>query len=160
MGDAPKRIRLCYQSKTADYSPGRGRYVGRVSGGVCWITTPFVPARDGSPGRDFVAVYRWDTRGEFESARIEELPPRPTTTLPGNNASEDYYRDALKRALATVPRFHRRHIDVAPFVHIHEGIEFGLVPRPPEDGVPGWAVTAMPGDYMCFWEPWDGGYDT
>jgi hypothetical protein len=41
------------------------------------------------------------------------------------------------------------------------GIEFGLIPRPPEDPGEDWRVTVEPGDYMCFWPPWTSGdYDT
>ncbi|MFK8002760.1 MAG: hypothetical protein AB8H86_24460 [Polyangiales bacterium] len=66
----------------------------------------------------------------------------------------------LKRALATVPELHRRHIEVEPFVYVHDGIEFGLIPQAPEDEGGSWTVNAMPGDYMCLLPPWDGTYDT
>ena len=160
MSKAPTRMRLCCQSEEDDYNPGRGRHVGECADGLFWVTTPFVWSRNGAPGRDFVALYRWTKSGEFLSADIEELPPRTNAALPGNNAQEDFYQAGIERALATLGEFTRCDIDVAPFVHVHDGIEFGLVARPPEEEDDTWAVNAMPGDYMCFWAPWDGGYDT
>ncbi len=160
MSDAPKRIWLCHQGKEDDYNPGRGRYVGTDKRGLFWVTTPFVWSRNGTPGRDFVALYRWNERGEFLSAAIEELASRADALLPGNNAKEDFYQAGIERAISTLETPKYCDIRVAPFVHVHDGIEFGLVPRPPEEDDDAWAVNAMPGDYMCFWAPWDGGYDT
>lgn len=157
----PSRIRLCHQDEEADYNPGRGRHVGKTARGrLFWVTTPFVWSRDGAAGRDFVALYQWSALGEFLSATIEELPPRTNTKLPGNHLGADFYQAGMERALATLGEVTRGDIDVAPFVHLHEGIEFGLIRRPPEDDGADWAVTVMPGDYMCFWAPWDGMYDT
>jgi hypothetical protein len=42
------------------------------------------------------------------------------------------------------------------------GTTFGLVPRAPdEDDEDGrWSVEMHPGNYMAFFEPWEGDYDT
>jgi hypothetical protein len=52
-------------------------------------------------------------------------------------------------------------IEVAPFAIERFGTTFGLVLREPEDEDEVWAVEVQPGNYMAFFEPWDGGdYDT
>ena len=67
-------------------------------------------------------------------------------------------RDELLASLGNVT-FER--IIVAPFVVERFGVQFGLIPREPEEPDEDWCVTLQPGDYMCFWPPWDSGeYDT
>lgn len=51
-------------------------------------------------------------------------------------------------------------IEVAPFAFELSGETFGLVPHPPEEDDEDWSVTAEPGNYMCWYPPWDGEYDT
>jgi hypothetical protein len=51
-------------------------------------------------------------------------------------------------------------IKVSPFVHEWNGVSFGLVTQAPEDEDEEWNVIAEPGDYMAFYPPWDGDYDT
>ncbi|MCU1676163.1 MAG: hypothetical protein JWM93_921 [Frankiales bacterium] len=51
-------------------------------------------------------------------------------------------------------------IEVAPFAIERFGTTFGLVLREPKDEDEVWAVEVQPGNYMAFFEPWDGGdYD-
>ena len=52
-------------------------------------------------------------------------------------------------------------IEVKPFAIERFGVTFGLVLREPEEEDDIWAVEALPGNYMAFFEPWDSGeYDT
>jgi hypothetical protein len=57
------------------------------------VTTPFVPATADNAGRDFIAVYLFDSQGGFLEARIDDLGPRKR--LDQNGA-----RKLLERRLA------------------------------------------------------------
>ena len=132
-------------------------YVGRSSGGrQFFLTTPFVPADQSGAdtGREFIALYVFDSRGTLESAVIEDLGPRSRT----DEAARVRRRDALLASLGDVTH---APISVAPFRIERFGVEFGFIPRPPEEPDEDWCVIVEPGNYMCFWPPWDtGDYDT
>jgi hypothetical protein len=67
-------------------------------------------------------------------------------------------RDELLASLGKV-KFCR--IQVAPFKVERFGVEFGLIPQPPEEEGEDWSAIVEPGNYMCFWPPWTSGeYDT
>ena len=51
-------------------------------------------------------------------------------------------------------------INIAPFSHEAYGTTFGLIAQPPEEEDEDWTVIAEPGNYMAFYPPWDGDYDT
>jgi hypothetical protein len=161
---APDRITICFQDDEDDYNPGRGRYVGSTSDGRrFWITTPFHWAtfKDEFAGRDFVALYLWTPDGAFLSATFEQVAVRSEgAPLPGNSLGEDAYAAGIGRMLELLGKVEYHDIEVAPFAFQLNGVEFGLVPAPPEDDDDAWRVNAMPGDYMCFYPPWDGEYDT
>ncbi len=50
-----------------------------------------------------------------------------------------------------------RTIDVAPFSVERDGIAFGLIYRRTEGSE---YVEVLPGNYMAFYPPWNGDYDT
>ncbi len=136
-----------------DYS---AEYVGSTSDGrQFFLTTPFVPEMSKSePGREFIALYCFDASGKLETATIDDLGPRATL----DEAARVARRDELLASLGDVT-FER--IIVAPFVVERFSVQFGLIPREPEEPDEDWCVTLQPGDYMCFWPPWDSGeYDT
>ena len=135
--------------------------VGRTADGrQVFVTEPFVPARGGDPGREFLAVYLFDRRGALLEARIDDLGPRAAL-------DPEAARDLRERRVAELGPLERRRIEVQPFQLERFGVTFGLVPRPPDeeageaDDEDGWWVEAQPGNYMAFHEPWDSGeYDT
>jgi len=43
-----------------------------------FVTTPFIPALGNEPGREFLAVFLFDSNGKFSEARIDDLGPRAT----------------------------------------------------------------------------------
>jgi hypothetical protein len=60
-----------------DHDDYYANYVGRTADGEQFFaTTPFVPARANDPGREFLAVYRFDRRGKLLGASIDDLGPR------------------------------------------------------------------------------------
>lgn len=129
-------------------------HVGRAADGrQFFVTGPFQPQRGDQPRREFIARYLWSADGTFLDATIEE---RPTTS-----SCEDYLADA-ERLLADLGKFELCRVRVAPFSVGMFGLEFGLITRPTEGGGRHkWAVEVLPGNYMCFFAPWDSGeYDT
>ncbi len=144
----PKRITLDHD----DYS---AEYVGRTRDGrQFFLTTPFVPAGDNHPGREFIALYVFDKAGNLQSVTLDDLGPRATMDRDARVAR----RDAL---LASLGKLSYRRIQIAPFRMEAFGVEFGLIPRAPQEAGEDWCVIVEPGDYMCFWPPWSSGeYDT
>ncbi len=144
----PKLIALNHDAYAA-------RYVGRTEDGrQFFLTTPFVPALDGNPGREFLALYLFDKGGGLLEARIEDLGPRATL-------DEDRARAMRERMLASLGEVKFRRIKVAPFRVERFGVEFGFIPLPPEEPGEEWSVIVEPGNYMAFFPPWSSGeYDT
>jgi hypothetical protein len=130
-------------------------YVGRTAEGLqFFLTTPFVPADTGKPGREFLAVYLFDQQGRLLEATIDDLGPRA-------ELDRDAARRLLKQRLSILGPVEFGRIEVQPFKIERFGTAFGLVPRPPENAEDGWWVEVQPGNYMAFHEPWDSGeYDT
>jgi hypothetical protein len=132
-------------------------HVGRTRDGrQFFLTAPFVPAvRVGSPtGREFLALYLFDRAGVLLEATIDDLGPRVSLDHPARVRRRD-------ELLAGVGELRHGRIRVAPFSITRFGVEFGLIPRAPEEPGGDWAVILMPGDTMCFWPPFSSGiYDT
>lgn len=135
-----------------DYHASR---VGRTKDGIqVFVTTPFVPAVGDEIGREFLAVFLFDSTGEFVEARVDDLGPR-------SELDRDQARRLLEQRLAELGPLEFGRIVAKPFAIERFGTTFGLVPRPPEDEGDGWWVELHPGNYMAFHEPWDSGeYDT
>jgi hypothetical protein len=142
---------------TLDHDEYAAAYVGRTKDGRQFLlTTPFVPANTvGTPtGREFIALYVFDSDGNLQSATIDDLGPRAGMDA----AARIVRRDALLASLGEV-KYQR--IKVAPFRVEMFGVEFGFIPQPPEEPGEDWSVIVEPGNYMCFWPPWTtGDYDT
>jgi predicted DNA-binding WGR domain protein len=141
----PKVIRINHD----DY---HAAFVGRTSGGdQFFLTHPFAPAIGSDPGGSFVALYVFDQFGALKEARIHKSLPTAT--------EEAAFAESLLGELGE----HRfGNIRIAPFSVEAFGRRFGLVfdPGEEEDDDEGVWVTAEPGNYMAFYPPWDGEYDT
>ena len=133
------------------------RHVGRTRNGrQFFVTTPFVPTTSNEAGREFIAVYLFDSEGALIEARIDDLGPRASVDV-------DSAKDLFERRIAELGPTDQCRIEVSPFQVHRFGTVFGLVPRPPEsdDEDDSWWVEAQPGNFMAFHEPWDSGeYDT
>ena len=131
------------------------KYVGWTGDGrQFFLTAAFVPARPGSRGLEFLALYLFDANGHLLRADIEDLGPRESM----DHAARE---ERSQAKLATLGNISYRRIVVALFTLTHDDVEFGLVQREPESPGEPWAVEAQPGNYMAFFEPWDSGeYDT
>ena len=138
-----------------DHDDYYAKHVGRTAGGrQFFVTTPFIPAVGGDPGREFIAAYIFDQHGKITDALIDDLGSR-------GKLDPDQAHKILEKQLADLGPVEFRRIEVQPFEIHRFGTSFGLIPRPPEDDADSWWVEAQPGNYMAFHEPWDSGeYDT
>lgn len=129
-------------------------HVGRTVGGQqFFLTTPFAAAVGDDARREFIALYLFDAKGDLLEARIDDLGTR-------EQADANQARALIKTRLEELGEFAFGNIEVAPFRVERFGVEFGLIPRAPEAEDEKWWVTVEPGDYMAFYPPWDGDYDT
>ncbi len=135
-----------------DYHASR---VGSTKDGVqFFVTTPFIPALGNDPGREFLAVFLFDSNGKFSESRIDDLGPRASL-------NREQARSLLDQRMAELGPIVYGRIEVQPFAVEQFGATFGLIPRPPEEEDAGCWVELQPGNYMAFHEPWDSGeYDT
>jgi hypothetical protein len=145
---APKLIAINHDDYHAEH-------VGHLPDGrQFFLTNPFDPALGKNPGCEFVALYIFNAAGDLLEDRIDSFGPRSSMD---DAARRRLYDQRLKEiGPATFGR-----IEIAPF-SIHKfGLDFGLIPREPEEDDDQWAVEIQPGNYMAFFEPWDSGdYDT
>jgi hypothetical protein len=124
-------------------------YVGRTADGrQFFLTTPFVPLQ-----REFLAVYLFDAQGNLLEAKIDDLGPR-------EQLDANHVRSLIQERLSELGNVSFRRIKIAPFRVERFGTGFGLIPHAPEEDEEDWTVTVEPGDYMAFYPPWDGDYDT
>lgn len=152
------------------------QYIGLTNEGrQFFLTTPFVPAMNGTVGRDFLALYLFDTAGQLLENHIEALPSRTELGLQrfpaGNAVPTDIMAEwqselpaaqaaVLERQQVILASFGKvcfQQIRIAPFQIVHEGITFGLIANPPQEEGEDWWVTAEPGNYMAFSPPWSSG---
>jgi hypothetical protein len=131
------------------------KHVGRTSDGrQFFLTTPFVPAMNGSEGAEFIALYLFDKAGKLLEAQIDELGPRAKVDM---QARRQLYDQRLK-SLGEVTY---QRIQVEPFALTRFGVQFGFIIRTPEEEDEPWVVEVLPGNVMAFHSPWDSGdYDT
>ena len=150
MSKPPKQIRINHDDYYASL-------VGKTKDGrQFFITQPFVPG-----GRDFVARYLFDKGGNFLDAKIHDLGTRESDVLPGNALTDDDRVSMLqKELLEEIGDTKFCDIKVSPFEHEWNGVTFGLITQAPEEDDEEWNVIAEPGNYMAFYPPWDGDFDT
>ena len=150
MSDRPTQICIAHDD---DYA----KFVGHTADGMqFFISQPFEPG-----GRDFVTRYMFDADGNFLDAKIHDLGGRTTGEPPGNalfeNSQVENLQQALLKELGAVEFCD---VYVCPFSHDSHDTTFGLIAEPPEEDDEEWTVIAEPGNYMAFYPPWDGEYDT
>ena len=138
-----------------DHDDYHAQHIGSTAdGNQFFLTTPFEPATNDNDGCEYVALFIFDPNGNNIGSEIEVLGPR--SDLIKENAEKAYQAKLLSLGQVTFKR-----IEVKPFGVSHNGVEFGLIAREPEDEEDLWAVELQPGNYMAFFEPWDSGdYDT
>lgn len=130
------------------------KFIGRTADKrQFFLTNPFVPARKSDPGCEFIALYIFDSSGNFIEAKIDDLGTR-------EKLDENYARSLMKIRLNELGKVWFGNIKIAPFSVKKFGVVFGLIPQHTNEADQNWIVTAEPGNYMCFYPPWNGDYDT
>src|ERR1043166_6970259 len=110
-----------------DHDDYHASHVGcTADGGQFFLTTPFVPAMSGNAGREFVALFLFNAKGQFREARIDDLGARAAF-------DEERARSVFEQRLAELGPVNYCRIEVRPFQVERFGTTFGLVPRPPEE---------------------------
>jgi len=158
MSAAPEKISILHDEYHA-------RHIGRTSDGrQFFLTSAFEPAMGESTGREFVALFLFDNDGTLIEDRIDELGTRQELGLdgwpPGNKASGSIIDDAIKRRLAKLGAVTFGDIEIRPFGIDRFGATFGFLPIEPEEDGHEWCVEFHPGNFMAFYPPSDGEYDT
>lgn len=130
------------------------KHIGRTADGRQFLlTTPFVPAIGSETGGEYIALFTFDSSGKLIDATIDELGPRP---MLDSEAASTLYEERL----ASLGNVEFCDIRISPFKIEKDGVEFGLIPRECEDEDDEPAIEMQPGNYMAFFDPWDGDYDT
>ena len=127
------------------------RFAGKLPDGrQIWVVPEIHPQSDGSPTVDYVNTYIWDGSGDFLEAIFIKIGPRGNykkeTAAAIHREQENKWSDIIMGP-----------IEVKPFSIDHEGTQWGLIPQE-YDGHS--SVPLMPGNCICFFEPFDGTYDT
>lgn len=129
-------------------------HVGHLADGrQVFATTSFVTLTDDSDAREYLAVYTFDRKGAFLQASIDDLGLR--SALDENKA-----RTLLQTRLSGLGTLYHGRIEIEPFEIERFGQTFGLILQEPEDEDDDYRASVEPGDYMAFFPPWDGDYDT
>ena len=158
MSEAPETICILHD----DY---HAKHIGRTPDGrQFFLTSAFEPAMGESPGREFVALFLFDNDGALIEDRIDDLGTRQELgldgRLPGNKATASVIDDAIKRRLGELGTVTFGDIEIRPFGIDRFGTTFGFLPIEPEEDGEEWCVEFHPGNFMAFYPPWDGEYDT
>ncbi len=129
-----------------DYHADR---IGKLpDGSQFFVTEPFCPAGDDTPGAEYLAVFLFEADGKFREARIDDLGPRATMDSDAAVKRLEFRMNELGGASFC-------DIEVSPFSIQHDGTEFGFIPEAETGG-----IELQPGNSMAFFPPWDGYYDT
>lgn len=126
-------------------------FVGLTTDGKqFFLTTPFVPTLESQLGREFVALYIFDLKGNLLEARIDDFGAR-------ENLDEEHRTQMFEQRLSEIQPVEYGRIEVKPFSVEKFGVTFGLIPQPPENDDEDWWVTVEPGNFMAFCKPWEDG---
>ena len=127
------------------------KYVGKTENGEqFFLTTPFIAGGD-----EFVALFIWYRDGIFKEAIIDNLGPRTTM-------DEVERTRIFKKRLDDLGDYKLSVIDVEPFEIEKFNTKFGLFYKKVyfEDDEPYECIEFHPGDFISFYPPWEGDYDT
>ncbi|RKR73299.1 hypothetical protein [Frondihabitans australicus] len=114
----------------------------------------FESSLDGS--RSFVAVFFWTADGSFDSIDVRDAE-RPDGAPPAQGLPTQS-EGVLDEMLLALGDYVLEPIEVEPFSEQVRDVTFGFVPTA-FDGVV--SITVQPGDFIAYYEPWDGEeYDT
>lgn len=124
--------------------------ISKTTGNQVFITTEILPYFDEDMPLDLLIAYEWDSDGVFINAQVEEIGVRGKN----NDAARDQAYEIL---LTKHEDVEQGQISVSPCKFIHGETEFGMIKETDKFGT---TVSMMPGDCICWIEPFNGEYDT
>ncbi|MFD7024972.1 hypothetical protein [Promicromonospora sukumoe] len=105
----------------------------------------------------YVGVFLWNADGTFDEVRVDAVSR--AEGLPPGQAGPSGTEDLVDARLAELGEYVLEPIEVEPFTQDVDGVTFGWNLDQYEDGT--YFINVMPGDFIAYYEPWDGlGYDT
>lgn len=126
-------------------------FAGKTDDGhQVFVTADFVFDHDKRVTTDYICTYWWNHKGDFQRADIHRVGVRGQYSMEGAAKAQDVIQNAIQG-------FAMDEIHVKPFKVKNDGHEFGFIPST-VDGFT--VVEMMPGNCICFTEPFDGEYDT
>ena len=103
---------------------------------------------------DYTFKFLFDTSGEVVSSEIETVGIRSAE-------NQKNFAEKMNSLVSANKIVAPANVMIKTFTVVHEGVEFGLIVRVPEEPEDVWAVEFMPGNTLAFFEPFDSGfYDT
>lgn len=139
-------------------------YAGTAGDGRRFFLSEELFDRSGS----WVGLFLWQADGTFDEVKARAVGQSRKSRLPfgrgrrglppgqaGAVAGSQEHVDAF---LAELGHYVLEPITVEPFISVVEGVEFGWRFESDDDGS---FITIEPGDFICYYAPWDGEeYDT
>jgi hypothetical protein len=159
MPGAPEKFPILHD----DY---HAKYTGRLAdGSQFFLSSAFDPAIGGGVRREFVVLYLFNSNGALYDDRIDELGPlwegvRGRVPVGNKLPANDVIDRTIEQRLAELGEFTFGDIEIRPFEIERFGLRFGFIAMAPEEEGEDWCVEFHPGNFMAFYPPWDGEYDT
>jgi hypothetical protein len=145
----PKRIKIVPD----DY---HSKFVGTTADlKQFFITTPFTSFHpETKKSCEFIAVFIWEKDGSFKEASIDNLGPRDQLN---NEERKKIFINRIKE----LGKIKQSTIEIEPFQVERFDLTFGLIySRSEINGHKHETVELHPGNFMAFYPPWEGDYDT
>ncbi|WP_108651543.1 hypothetical protein [Dongshaea marina] len=110
------------------------KHIGVTPDGLqFFLTNPFEPDSQGKKGCEYIALFKFDEKGNLVDSEIEALGPRGFFS--DDDAREKYYS-----RLESLGNVNYQRIEVKPFCVKYNDTNFGLIAREPEYAGDIWAA--------------------
>lgn len=131
------------------------RYVGWTSDRhQVFVTNVFVPAKGNAPVRHHFVRFVFDQSGVLVDMTVETFGPE-------NEFLSEEITARLEELFDEFGPMKKKRIEFRPFRLTFDGVDFGLIVTPPDEGGDCATVEMHPGNTMSFHEPFNSGvYDT
>jgi hypothetical protein len=132
-------------------------YAGITGDGKQFFLSDELFGGDSQTTTSFIGLFLWNADGSFESVEVDAV--RRPDGVPPMQAASAGSEEAMALAITKLGDYVLQPITVEPFTIDVQGITFGIVPE--DIGDEQISITVQPGDFIAYYEPWDGEeYDT
>ena len=144
----PEAVLICTDAYHLDH------FGKNEAGFILWMGSQLKYNHEAKDTTDYIFKFEFEANGDLVSHDIQTVGLR-------NAIKPGLFQEKIANLLELNPIIAPVSAMIKPFTVIHEGVEFGLIVREPEDAEDLLAVEFMPGNTMAFFEPFDSGeYDT